>query len=128
MPVNNAKILVVDDDSDIRDLVALKLSSAGHEILTADDGAEALELATGQHFDAIVLDVMMPGISGIDVVKSLRGSDPAIQTPILLLTARNQEHDMEAGFAAGADDYVVKPFSPRELQTRVNVLITRRRY
>ncbi|WP_026533933.1 response regulator transcription factor [Arthrobacter sp. H14] len=126
--MSNAKILVVDDDPDIRDLVALKLSSAGHEILTADDGAEALELATGQHFDAIVLDVMMPGISGIDVVKSLRGSEPAIQTPILLLTARNQERDIEAGFAAGADDYVVKPFSPRELQTRVNVLITRSRY
>ncbi|GAB3525121.1 response regulator transcription factor [Arthrobacter monumenti] len=126
--MSNAKILVVDDDSDIRDLVALKLSSAGHEILTADDGAEALELAAGQHFDAIVLDVMMPGMSGIDVVRSLRGSEPAIRTPVLLLTAKNQERDIEAGFAAGADDYVVKPFSPRELQTRVDVLITRRRY
>lgn len=117
------RVLVVDDDADIRDLVALKLQSAGLEVETAFDGISGLSAATNGNFDAIVLDVMMPGMSGIDVLQALR--DSGNQTPVIMLTAKNQEHDIEAGFNAGATDYVSKPFSPRELLARVNSLLHR---
>lgn len=117
------RVLVVDDDADIRDLVALKLQASGLVVDTAGDGISGLEKASQGNFDAIVLDVMMPGMSGIDVVQALRSAGN--QTPIILLTAKTQEYDVEAGFNAGANDYVSKPFSPRELLARVNALINR---
>lgn len=117
----SGRILVVDDDRDIRDLVAIKLESAGHEVVTRADGAQALEAGTEGGWDVIVLDVMMPGMSGIDVLRALR--DRGVETPIILLTARGQEKDIEAGFAAGADHYVTKPFSPRALLARVTAAL-----
>jgi DNA-binding response OmpR family regulator len=117
------RVLVVDDDADIRDLVALKLQASGLVVDTAGDGISGLEKATQYNFDAIVLDVMMPGMSGIDVLQALRSAGN--QTPIILLTAKTQEYDVEAGFNAGANDYVSKPFSPRELLARVRALINR---
>lgn len=117
------RVLVVDDDADIRDLVALKLQASGLQVDTAIDGIAGLEKASQGNFDAIVLDVMMPGMSGIDVLQALRTSGNT--TPVILLTAKTQEHDVEAGFNAGANDYVSKPFSPRELLARVNALLTR---
>jgi DNA-binding response OmpR family regulator len=117
----SGRILVVDDDRDIRDLVAIKLESAGHEIVTREDGSQALEAAVEGGWDVIVLDVMMPGMSGIDVLRALR--DRGDETPVILLTARGQEKDIEAGFAAGADQYVTKPFSPRALLARVTAVI-----
>src|SRR4051812_25357918 len=118
-------ILVADDDRDILDLVAFKLSAAGHELITATDGATALTEARRAVPDIVVLDVAMPGMSGLDVCRELRAEPITSAIPVILLTARGQESDVEAGFAVGADDYIVKPFSPRELQTRVTALLTR---
>jgi DNA-binding response OmpR family regulator len=120
-----ATVLVADDDPDIRDLVVLKLELAGMEVLAAEDGTEALRKAREGHPDLIVLDLMMPGMSGLDVCRELR-QDPAFaKVPIIMLTAKAQESDVEAGFEVGADDYVPKPFSPRELLARVKVLLGR---
>jgi DNA-binding response OmpR family regulator len=115
------RILVVDDDRDIRDLVAIKLESAGLDVETRADGAQALEAAVDGEWAVIVLDVMMPGMSGIDVLRAIR--ERGDQTPVILLTARGQEKDIEAGFAAGADHYVTKPFSPRALLARVTAAL-----
>ena len=117
----SARILVVDDDRDIRDLVAIKLESAGHAVVTRAVGAQALEAAQEGGWAVIVLDVMMPGMSGVDVLRALR--DAGDRTPVILLTARGQEKDIEAGFAAGADDYVTKPFSPRALLARITAAL-----
>src|SRR3712207_1709588 len=98
-------ILVADDDPDIRDLVAFKLEQAGYDVAAVDDGPAALAAARSAPPDLVVLDVMMPGLSGIDVCRELR-ADPATRgLPVILLTARAQEGDVEVGFAAGADDY-----------------------
>jgi DNA-binding response OmpR family regulator len=118
-------ILVADDDRDILDLVAFKLSAAGHELITATDGATALTEARRAVPDIVVLDVAMPGMSGLDVCRELRADSLTTAIPVILLTARGQEADVEAGFDVGADDYIVKPFSPRELQSRVTALLSR---
>jgi DNA-binding response OmpR family regulator len=120
-------ILVADDDRDILDLVAFKLGAAGHELITATDGATALTEARRVVPDIIVLDVAMPGMSGLDVCRELRADNVTTAIPVILLTARGQESDVEAGFNVGADDYIVKPFSPRELQSRVSALLSRAR-
>jgi DNA-binding response OmpR family regulator len=118
-------ILVADDDVDIRDLVAFKLEQAGYDVTAVDDGLTALTAARLGSPDLVLLDVMMPGLSGIDVCRELRGDPLTAKLPIILLTARAQEGDVEVGFGAGADDYVVKPFSPRELLTRVEAVLAR---
>jgi DNA-binding response OmpR family regulator len=120
-------ILIADDDPDIRDLVSFKLEQAGFDVTAVDNGLAALASARESLPDMIVLDVMMPGMSGIDVCRELRGDPPTATVPIILLTARAQEGDVEVGFGVGADDYVVKPFSPRELVSRVEAVIARMR-
>ena len=120
-------ILVADDDMDIRDLVAFKLEQAGYEVVAVDNGLAALTEATQNPPDLVVLDVMMPGMSGIDVCRQLRQDAGTKALPIILLTARAQEGDVEVGFGAGADDYIVKPFSPRELVSRVEAVLARMR-
>ena len=120
-------ILIADDDRDILDLVAFKLSAAGHELITATDGASALTEARRAVPDIVVLDVAMPGMSGLDVCRELRAEPITRGIPVILLTARGQVSDVEAGFDVGADDYIVKPFSPRELQSRVTALLNRAR-
>src|ERR1041384_1747122 len=120
-------VLVADDDADIRDLVAFKLEQAGFEVIAVEDGQTAVEQARSRQPTLAVLDVSMPGLSGIDVCRMLR-SDPATAgILIIMLTARVQEQDVEGGFSAGAYDYVTKPFSPRELVTRIQSLLTRTR-
>ncbi|GIE99754.1 hypothetical protein Ari01nite_72190 [Paractinoplanes rishiriensis] len=120
-------VLVADDDADIRDLVAFKLEQAGFEVIAVEDGETALEQARSRNPTLAVLDVSMPRMSGIDVCRMLR-SDPATAGMlIIMLTARVQEQDVEGGFSAGADDYVTKPFSPRELVTRIQALLSRTR-
>jgi DNA-binding response OmpR family regulator len=120
-------VLVADDDADIRDLVAFKLEQAGFEVIAVEDGRTALDQARSRRPALAVLDVSMPGLSGIDVCRMLR-SDPATAGMlIIMLTARVQEQDVEGGFSAGADDYVTKPFSPRELVSRIQSLLTRTR-
>lgn len=120
-----AKIVVADDDADIRDLVVFKLEQSGHEVCAVGDGAAAVEACRAETPDLAVLDVMMPGMSGFEACRVLRG-DPALAgVPVILLTARAQETDIEQGFRVGADDYVVKPFSPRELAARVTAVLQR---
>ena len=120
-----ARILVADDDVDIRELVEFKLSTLGHDVVAVSDGAAAVEACQAQRPDLAVLDVMMPGVSGLDAIRAIR-ADPALKDlPVILLTARAQESDVETGFDSGADDYITKPFSPRELASRVQALLAR---
>jgi DNA-binding response OmpR family regulator len=118
-------VLVADDEEDIRVLVAFRLKRAGYEVITAADGAEALTLATTRLPDLVVLDMMMPKATGLEVTRSLRGQDETKDIPVILLTARAQEADVARGIEAGADDYVKKPFSPQDLQLRVQALLER---
>jgi DNA-binding response OmpR family regulator len=118
-------VLVADDDIDIRDLVVFKLKQAGYTVVAVGDGPAALGAARTAAPDLALLDVMMPGMSGVDVCRELRADPATARMPVILLTARVMEADVETGFAAGADDYVVKPFSPRELVSRVQAVLTR---
>ncbi len=120
-----ARILVADDDVDIRELVEFKLSTLGHEIVTVADGAAAVDACKQGRPDLAVLDVMMPGVSGLDAIRQIRADPSLADLPIILLTARAQESDVETGFDSGADDYITKPFSPRELAARVQALLSR---
>jgi DNA-binding response OmpR family regulator len=120
-----SKVLIADDDPDILDLVAFKLEQAGHQLVTAGDGITALAEARREPPDVVVLDVSMPGMSGLDICRELRADPATAAIPVILLTARAQEADVEAGFDVGADDYVTKPFSPRELVSRVAVVLGR---
>jgi DNA-binding response OmpR family regulator len=122
-----ARILVADDDRDIRDLVTFKLGQAGFEVRAVGDGTAALAAIEQDPPDVAVLDVMMPGLSGIDVLRKVRDSDTTRGVRVILLTARSRDADVDAGFATGADDYIIKPFSPRELLHRVNTLLARAR-
>lgn len=121
----DSRIFVVDDDRDLRDLVVFKLTRAGHDVTPFDNGVDALQAATTAIPDLIVLDVMMPGLSGIDVLRELRLAPATAGVRVIMLTARAQEGDAETAFVAGADDYVVKPFSPRELVRRVDAVLAR---
>jgi two-component system phosphate regulon response regulator PhoB len=120
-------VLVADDDADIRDLVAFKLEQAGFEVIAVQDGQTALEQARSRQPTLAVLDVSMPGLCGIDVCRMLRADPATAGILIIMLTARVQEQDVEGGFSAGADDYVTKPFSPRELVSRIQALLSRAR-
>jgi DNA-binding response OmpR family regulator len=119
-----ATVLLVDDDAKIRDLLRLYVERDGHRALFAADGEAALEVALRDGPDLILLDVMLPGIDGFEVCRRIRD---ASDVPILLLTARSGEGDTVVGLDMGADDYVVKPFSPRELMARVRAHLRRRR-
>jgi DNA-binding response OmpR family regulator len=121
-----AAILVADDDQDILELVAFRLERAGYEVLTAGDGEQALAAAREHRPALAVLDVMMPKLTGYDVVKAMRAEEGTSRIPVILLTARVQEADVSRGFEAGADDYIRKPFSPQELRARVEAILGRR--
>jgi DNA-binding response OmpR family regulator len=118
-----ATVLLAEDDADIRHLVTLKLRQAGHQVRGFGDGASALADARTHPPDVAVLDVLMPGMTGLEVCKELRRDPATAGVLIIILTARAQQADITAGFAAGANDYIVKPFSPRELATRVKTLL-----
>jgi DNA-binding response OmpR family regulator len=116
------RVLVVDDDVKTVELVKLYLSRDGYKVLTAHDGTEALRLAREGHPDLIVLDIMLPGLDGLNVCRTLRAES---DVPIIMLTARTSEQDRLNGLDLGADDYVTKPFSPRELAARVRTVLRR---
>jgi DNA-binding response OmpR family regulator len=120
------QILIADDDPDILELVAFRLSRAGYDVVKAADGEEALAKATEHRPDLAVLDVMMPKMDGYDVTRQIRAGEATAGIPVILLTARVQEADIARGFEAGADDYVKKPFSPQELRARVQAVLRRR--
>jgi DNA-binding response OmpR family regulator len=117
-------LLLVEDDRAIRTVLQDALANDGHQVTAAADGDEATALLRGRTFDLLVLDVMLPGPSGLEILQALRRVDQ--DTPVLLLTARSSEGDKVLGLELGADDYVTKPFSLRELRTRVRVLLRRR--
>src|SRR5260370_11539440 len=118
-----SKILVVDDEPDALQLVEFNLKAAGYEVVTATDGAEALQAARAVAPNLIVLDLMLPEVDGLEVCKILRRDQRASAIPILMLTAKAAEIDRVLGLELGADDYVTKPFSPRELVLRVKRLL-----
>ena len=118
------RVLVADDDPDVRDLVSFKLTQAGFDVTCVGDGLEAWDVFVDSPPDLLVLDVMMPCLSGLDLLVKVREA-AQYRIPVLLLSARSRDADVDAGFAAGADDYVVKPFSPRELVHRVNGILSR---
>jgi DNA-binding response OmpR family regulator len=121
-----AKILVVDDEPDAVELVEFNLKNAGFEVITAGDGAEAIKKARTALPDLVVLDLMIPEVDGLEVCKLLRRDAATSGIPILMLTAKAAEIDRVLGLELGADDYVTKPFSPRELMLRVKGLLRRR--
>ncbi len=120
------KVLVVDDDPDVRRLVEIKLRLEGVETALASNGVEALEALEVSDFDLVILDIMMPEMDGVETCRRLRQHPELAFIPVLMLTARAQVTDIERGFAAGATDYMVKPFSPRELSDRVVGLLAGR--
>jgi DNA-binding response OmpR family regulator len=119
------RILVVDDEPDAVELVEFNLKQSGYAVITAADGAEALKKARGQTPDLIVLDVMLPEMDGFEICKTLRLDSATAKVPILMLTAKAAEIDRVLGLELGADDYLTKPFSPRELLLRIKKIIAR---
>jgi DNA-binding response OmpR family regulator len=120
-----ATVLLAEDDADIRLLVTLKLTRAGYQLRAFSDGLSALADAREHPPDLAILDVMMPGMSGLEVCRELRNDPATADIPVILLTALAQEAAITAGGAAGADDYIVKPFSPRDLAIRVGAMLAR---
>ncbi len=119
------RILVVDDEPDIVALVAYHLMKAGYNVSTAANGAEALRMAQQEHPALVVLDLMLPGMPGLEVLQELRGDETTKSVAVLLLTARRDEPDRIKGLTLGADDYLTKPFSPQELVLRVTAILRR---
>ena len=119
----NASILVVDDEEIMREILETLLVREGYAVRLAADGAEGLELAKSLPFDAVILDVMMPRMDGLEVARALQGDPATAPIPVLLLSAKAQEADLRAGEASGADAYVTKPFDPLDLLQRVEALL-----
>jgi len=120
-----SKILVVDDEADALELISYNLKSAGFDVVTADDGEKALKKARAEQPNLILLDLMLPEVDGLEVCKVLRREPATAAVPIIMLTARASEVDRVVGLELGADDYVTKPFSPRELVLRIKNLLKR---
>lgn len=118
-------ILVVEDDTDIRELLRFQLESEGFAVVTADDGAPALAAVEQHHPALVLLDLMLPGMPGVEVCKRLRASSMSRHLPIIMVTARGSETDRVVGLELGADDYIVKPFSIRELIARIRAVLRR---
>jgi two-component system alkaline phosphatase synthesis response regulator PhoP len=122
---NPAKILLVDDEQDILDFLTYNLEKEGFKVKTANNGNDAVAIATKTHPDLIVLDVMMPGMDGIETCRAIRNIDSLNSTIIAFLTARNEDFSQIAGFDVGADDYITKPIKPRVLISRIKALLRR---
>ncbi len=120
-----ATILVVDDDPDICALLEFKLTSGGHVVTVENDGEAALAALEQQGVDLVLLDWMMPRMGGLEVCLAMRADERFTHIPVLMLTAKAQEADVQRGLAAGADDYILKPFSPREVAARVDASLAR---
>ncbi len=123
--MSKAKILVVDDEEDILELVRHHLNREGYEVRCAESGEQALQAATAESMDLIILDLMLPGIDGLEVARRLKNDNRTQHIPILMLTAKGEESDVVTGLELGADDYVTKPFSPRILVARARASIRR---
>lgn len=119
----HSRILVIEDDQDINRLISMNLTDLNHDVDSESDGQRGYQQSISQHYDLIVLDVMLPGKDGLEICRDLRASKST--TPILMLTARDSEADRVVGLEMGADDYLSKPFSVRELQARVKAMLRR---
>jgi len=120
-----ARIVVVEDEPDLRQVLAYNLRDAGHEVFVAAEGRKGIELANEEHPDVVLLDLMLPDMSGLEVCRTLKASDKTKDIPVVMVTARGEEIDRVVGFELGADDYVVKPFSVRELLLRLRAVLRR---
>lgn len=120
---NASKILVCDDDELLVDLLEYRLAARGFEVIVARDGLQAVSIADEQKPDAIILDMMMPGLDGNRVLNHLRSNDATAKIPVVMLTARKNEQDIVGALELGANDYLVKPFIPEELITRLSRLL-----
>ena len=120
-----AKILVAEDEKQIGDMIAFKLSNSGHQVVRAPDGEQALRLASRERPDLILLDAMMPGVSGFEVLRRLKGDSSLRAIPVIMVTAKGHERDVLNGLRGGAVDYIVKPFSLKELSARVELALRR---
>lgn len=118
-------VLIAEDDPDICALVTFKLKHSGFDVRAVNDGIAALEAIRERRPDLLLLDIMMPEMSGLEVCRTLRDNPDTAKLPIIFLTARAQESDVRKGITAGGDDYIVKPFSPRELMNRVQAILAR---
>jgi DNA-binding response OmpR family regulator len=125
-PDRRPTILVADDEEDLRELVTYRLTRSGYQVIGAGDGQEALDLAAERTPDLMVLDVMMPKLDGYELTRRVRAEETLRSIPVILLTARSQESDIDRGFEVGADDYLKKPFNPDELVARVRAVLGRR--
>lgn len=120
-----AKILVAEDEKQIADMISFKLTNAGHKVVRASDGEQVVGIASRELPDLILLDVMMPGLNGFEVLRRLKG-DPSLRAvPVIMVTAKGHERDVLSGLRGGAVDYVVKPFSLKELSARVELALRR---
>jgi DNA-binding response OmpR family regulator len=125
--MSKGKILIIEDEKDIVRMLEYNLRKEGFRTLSARDGESGLDTAKREHPDLLLLDVMLPGIDGLEICKSIKNYKKTANIPIIMLTARSQEADKVVGLELGADDYVTKPFSPRELVARVKALLRRAR-
>jgi two-component system phosphate regulon response regulator PhoB len=123
--MSNGTVLVIDDEKDLLELVTYNLQKEGFETLTAADAFKGLNMATAEQPDLVVLDVMMPGMDGLEVCRQIRSDDRTRRIPVIMLTAKGAETDRIVGLEMGADDYLPKPFSPRELVARVKAVLRR---
>lgn len=123
--MNNEKILIVDDEEHIVELIKFNLEANGYKTITASNGLEALELAKNEKPDLVLLDIMLPGLNGNDVCKEIRKDTEISTMPIIMITAKGEELDRILGLELGADDYVTKPFSVRELMARIKAVLRR---
>ncbi|MHB8124302.1 MAG: winged helix-turn-helix domain-containing protein [Desulfitobacteriaceae bacterium] len=120
-----ATILVVDDEEPIQELLRFNLEKEGYKVIIAADGGQALDLVAREHLDLIVLDIMLSGIDGLEVCRQLRSNPKFQELPVIMLTAKGEEIDKVLGLELGADDYMTKPFSPRELSARIKARLRR---
>ena len=120
-----AKIVIAEDERDIRDLVAFTLRFAGHEVSAASNGEEAVELAKKENPDLILLDVRMPRMTGYDACRAIKQQPALVDTPVVFLSAKGQETEIKTGMDAGAEEYLLKPFAPDELTMRVSEILAK---
>jgi two-component system, OmpR family, phosphate regulon response regulator PhoB len=120
-----AKILLAEDDKQIADMISFKLTNSGHQIVRAQDGEQAVKLVAQERPDLILLDAMMPGLSGFEVLRRLKGDSTVRTIPVIMVTAKGHERDVLTGLRGGAIDYIVKPFSLKELSARVELALRR---
>ena len=123
MPTAKAKIIVVDDDLDICELLDMKLRQSDYDVRTAQSGVQALEMMRDLQPQLVILDIMMPAMSGMDVLRQMRSEEAIAGIPVILMTSKRQEQDVNTGFALGVVDYIIKPFNLRDLVVQAGSVI-----